>query len=845
MSRLAMATLCAMSSILLFTGTATGASGSSTWFLAEGANNAIFSEEILIGNPSGDTLEVTVTLLPQPDAIAPVLTKTFTLAPTARLTVSLTDDFQLNGSSSAQVSAVIQGTTTPADIVVERTMYFPDATRPGSHGAGGVTAPAESWTLAEGATTIFDTFVLVANPNATPTRIRATYLTATGAEFVTEQEAPPHSRVTFWPRVEHPNGLDDAEFSTFVESLTPGNLVVAERAMYHDDFQSGHDAVGVTAPATEWYFAEGYTGGNEVTAFETFLLLANTETTPADVTVEYLLDSGQIVTRNYVVAPRSRYTVWVDQEGRTVDNRLLAAAFGMRVTSSQPIVAERAMYWGTPSAADPTAPALPWTEGHATAGITVPANRWAFAEGQQGVFGAAGTRYDSFFLVANTNPTPIAVRATFAREDGFGIVREVCVDANARTNIWPVLYNELSGHRFATFLETVPSATCASVGNETFVGERAVYSGPAFQAGHVNAGTPWTGPIVAPPTAPAFAITSVAPDTGRLSGGQTVTLTGAGFQPGARVFFVNAEWTADRNGNTVLPPMDEGVNVVVSPDGNSLTFETPARSFYTGYQTAGPVTVRVVNPDASSTELANGFTFRFNVLAFGDDFVYGSLDGGGRAAVPFPERVQELLAAYQKPLRDPVSGLPTGATTLQFGSYVSVTNGGVIGECVSATAGGCGASAGVQRYATLVDAVAANNPGEAFDAVVFLGGIIDVKAFIAPVSVANSFETMIVQSRDRKIVPIMTRLDGGTNLIAPADLEALNGALWALTEKDLGVEIYRQALSGVASGGAYPTQAGYDTMAQQVFTKIVTEFPLQPCDARDDKLGKGCPRAAN
>ncbi len=81
MSRLAMATLCAMSSILLFTGTATGASGSSTWFLAEGANNAIFSEEILIGNPSGDTLEVTVTLLPQPDAIAPVLTKTFTLAP--------------------------------------------------------------------------------------------------------------------------------------------------------------------------------------------------------------------------------------------------------------------------------------------------------------------------------------------------------------------------------------------------------------------------------------------------------------------------------------------------------------------------------------------------------------------------------------------------------------------------------------------------------------------------------------------------------------------------------------------------------------------------------------------
>src|SRR5690606_28293479 len=140
--------------------------------------------------------------------------------------------------------------------------------------------------------------------------------------------------VTFWPRIEHPNNLGSAEFSTFVESLTTGNLVVAERAMYHDEFQSGHDAIGVSSPSTAWYVAEGYTGGNDVTAFETFLLLANTGTTAADVTVEYLLDSGQVVTLPYVVAPRSRFTVWVDQEGRLNDNRLTAAAFGMRVTST-------------------------------------------------------------------------------------------------------------------------------------------------------------------------------------------------------------------------------------------------------------------------------------------------------------------------------------------------------------------------------------------------------------------------------------------------------------------------------------------------------------------------------
>jgi hypothetical protein len=173
---------------------------------------------------------------------------------------------------------------------------------------------------------------------------------------------------------------------------------------------------------------------------------------------------------------------------------------------------------------------------------------------------------------------------------------------------------------------------------------------------------------------------------------------------------------------------------------------------------------------------------------------------------------------------------------------VNVTNGGVVGECVSATGAGCGPTAGVQRYATLVDAVAAANAADAFDAVVFLEGIIDVKAGVAPVSVRNAFRTMLVQTRDRKIVPVMTRMDDGTNLVSGDDLAALNTQLWQLTEENLGLEIYRQALSGIASGGAYPTQAGYDRMAQLVLEKVTREFPLQPCDARSDKPGQGCPR---
>lgn len=819
------------------------AQGSSTWFLAEGANNATFVQEILVGNPSANALKVTVTLLPQADAVAPTLSKTFDLLPTARLTVRLGSDFSLNGSASARVTAVLASdNVTPADVVVERTMTFRGA---GSHNASGVTQSglSSTWTLAEGSGGVFQTYVLVANPNPTPTTVRATYLTGTGESFVTTQVAPANARLTFYPRGEHA-ALASADFSTQIESLTAGNDVVAERAMYFDDLMSGHDALGVKNPSTTWLFAEGFTGGNATTAFETFLLLANTNVTETVATVDYLLDSGEVVSRNYTLGPRQRFTVWVDSEGRVFDSRLTASAFGVRVTATQPIVAERAMYWGTPSASDATTPTFPWREGHATAGVPAAQARWGFAEGQQGTFGSAATKFDTFFLLANPNGVPVQVQATFVREDGLGIVRTICLAPNSRNNIWAQSYSELAGQRFATFLESVTSgdAACTATAGTPFVAERAVYSGAGFLAGHVNGGTPWTGAIVAPPVAPAFAITEVSPSAGRMAGDQTITIVGAGFQQGAKVYFDNASWTADRNANTVLADVDQATSVVVSPDGTTITARTPIRNFYNGYQIAGPATVRVVNPDASQTSLVNGFTFRMNVLAFGDDYVFGSVTGG-RAATPWPARLQAQLQAYQKDVLNPATGAATGTKVLQFGQYVTVTNGGVIGECASATGGGCGATAGVARFPSLADATAANG-ADAFDAVVFVEGVNDIRAGVAPGSVAFVFRDMVARARDRKISIIMTKFE--TTLVGGLDanqIKALGDALWSVTEDtSLNVEIYRQSLFDIQTSGNFPTQSGYDRMAQLIFEKVTREFPLQPCDARSDKPGKGCPR---
>ena len=826
------------------------AQGASTWFLAEGANNDTFTQEILVGNPSAQALKVTVTLLPQADAIAPTTTKTFDLGPSARLTVRLGSDFNLNGSASARVTAVLASdNATPADIVVERTMYFPGATQTGSHNASGVTQGglSDRWTLAEGSGGVFETFILVANPNPTPTTVRATYLTGTGASFVTEQVAPANSRLTFYPRGEH-GPLGSADFSTVIESLTAGNQVIAERAMYFDTFHSGHDALGVTGPSTTWLFAEGFTGGNAQTAFETFLLLANTSNTDTVATVDYLLDNGQVVTRTYPLLARQRFTVWVDQEGRTFDDRLTAAAFGIRVTSASPIVAERAMYWGTPSAGDPSTPTFPWREGHATAGTIAGEAKWAFAEGQQGIFGASATQFDTFFLLANPQNIPVLVQATFVREDGKGIVRTICVAPNSRNNIWTAGFPELAGQRFATFLESVNSSdpACAAVANTGFVAERAEYSGAGFLAGHVNGGTRWTGTIATPPVAPAFAISNVSPSAGRLAGGQTITITGAGFQQGAKVYFDNSTWTADRNANTVLPDVDQATNVTVSPDGTTISAKTPVRDFYNGYQTAGPTTVRVVNPDTTTTSLANGFTFRLNVLAFGDEYVTGLVNGGGVAATPYPAKLQQQLQSFQKDLyttSGSAAQSPTGQKVLQFGQYATVTNGGSNFECASAVNTGCTSQSGQSRFPSLADQVAAANASDAFDAVIFAEGVNDVEAGVLPSSVAGALRNMVASARDRKIVIFMTKYEE-TNIgtLDANGVKALGDAIWGVTtDTSLGVEIYRQAWFRVPTVGGRPTQAGYDQMANDMLTKLTREFPLQPCDRRNDKGGKGCP----
>src|SRR6185369_14213534 len=106
-----------------------------------------------------NTANVTITYL-LPGGQAPINVN-YTVGAHSRFTVHVDDNKQL---SATDLSAKI---VSDQPILVERAMYMTTGGKVYSagHDAAGVTAPAKTWFLAEGATGVFfDLFVLMENP---------------------------------------------------------------------------------------------------------------------------------------------------------------------------------------------------------------------------------------------------------------------------------------------------------------------------------------------------------------------------------------------------------------------------------------------------------------------------------------------------------------------------------------------------------------------------------------------------------------------------------------------------------------------------------------------------------
>jgi hypothetical protein len=241
----------------------------------------------------------------------------------------------------------IEVTFLDAPGIAERAMYFgtpPDILWKGGHESAGVTAPALEWFLAEGATgPFFETFILVSNPGTQAAAVTVTYFTSSGQTVTRTKSVLPNSRLTINIETENAPELANAAVATRVQSTNSVPIVV-ERAQYWPytppEWYEAHNSFGVTQAGTHWGLAEGQIG--RVSEAQTYILLANPGGALATVAIEFLRETGAPATEVFVVPGNTRRSVPVGPGTPSVP--LSHESFGAVVTSTEPIVVERALY---------------------------------------------------------------------------------------------------------------------------------------------------------------------------------------------------------------------------------------------------------------------------------------------------------------------------------------------------------------------------------------------------------------------------------------------------------------------------------------------------------------------
>jgi hypothetical protein len=300
---------------------------SRVWYFAEGDTTANHQTYLLLFNPQEVDVAATITYM---KADGTTVTQS-TRIPARRRTVVIASDTLRAVRFGARVIA-------SAPIVAERTMIFGSGSSlnsGGVHSAPGIVTLSRRWYFAEGTTQApFQMSMLVLNPNAQSTNVAVTFLTPDGTSLTRRYAVPPTSRLS----INVNEVVPDLGVATTVDADRP---VAVERAMYWRDEGLGTVAAGAIAPAFTWRFADGRTSDD----FQEYLLISNPNKNQARVDVEFILADGSRAKQSVLMPGGSRYTVAVHQlyPGQS--------AIAATVRATQPVVAERSLFPGTPSTA--------------------------------------------------------------------------------------------------------------------------------------------------------------------------------------------------------------------------------------------------------------------------------------------------------------------------------------------------------------------------------------------------------------------------------------------------------------------------------------------------------------
>jgi hypothetical protein len=342
----------------------------------------------------------------------------------------------LDGLESANFSAVIE---TVQPVAVDRTMRWGTGGY-GRHAESGGPAPSTTWYLAEGTTVDqFHLFYLLQNPGDAAAQATVRYLRPSLPPLQRIYELAPHSRTTIYV-----NQVPELEHSDVSASIVASVPIMVERSMYANrpglPFSLGAAAMGVTAPATSWFLAEGATG----TFFDDYVLIANPSPAAAEVSVRFLRGDGVEVARSYRVAAESRFTIFVDAISELASADLSTV---IESTNGVPIVVERSMYWAGGF--------YDYYESHGSVGVTRASTDWLMAEGEEG--GAQDVQ--TYVLIANPSAAPATVLVSYSSENAGGSTQQLTIPpASRRTVAMRTLFPTLNGQRFATRVTSTGAA---------------------------------------------------------------------------------------------------------------------------------------------------------------------------------------------------------------------------------------------------------------------------------------------------------------------------------------------------------------------------------------------------
>jgi hypothetical protein len=313
--------------------------------------------------------------------------------------------------------------------------------------------PVSTFYFAEGYTGLgFQEYLCLGNPQNTKANATITYMYPDGSTDEQEVQVPANSRVTVDVNTQAGTGMS---VSAKVEA---DQSIVAERPMYfnYGGWDGGHDTVGASAPATTFYFAEGYTGPG----FEEYICVMNPGDKDADLTFRFQTQEvGEKVVGGKSVSAQSRDTFLV--------NDLLGGgtySTSLKLESSQPVVAERPMYFDYSGMGGHA-----WNGGHCVMGATSLAKRYYFAEGY------TGSGFEEWLCLQNPGTSDISIHATYMLGTGKTVEVDHPVPAGKRANVY-VPYQVGEGQDVSVML------TCASL----FLAERPMYFayGGSWMGGH-------------------------------------------------------------------------------------------------------------------------------------------------------------------------------------------------------------------------------------------------------------------------------------------------------------------------------------------------------------------------